>query len=115
MPGRVKQHLVDAPAGAVELLQFRAVPVRLARQCIRPGAAQLFAQRIEFLQRRAAAFAQQRLDQGRIAGEQIDVLEWRRLVENFMRVKGIHGYLHRDLLSWRLAAAGTALIACQPD
>jgi hypothetical protein len=82
--GGMKLNLVAAVAAGVESPELRRVLVGEPAPRRHRGGAPAFAELGQFAMRRRAAKGRNRIDQRLVAGEQIDVLEGRRLVENLV-------------------------------
>ncbi|MNT18028.1 hypothetical protein D3C72_1532100 [compost metagenome] len=87
MIGRVKPHLVNAAAIAVVRVQHRRDAVGLNAPVDDLGRAAAGAQRGQPGLVLLAACATHSVEQGPVAGEQVDVLQRRRLVGHFMGVQ----------------------------
>ena len=87
-------HLVDAVAGAVEVVQRRRMLVGQARQVQRLGATQLLAQRPQRLGLPACALAQHRLAQRGVRRVQVEVLQGRDGIAHLMGIERVIERVH---------------------
>ncbi len=84
--GRVELHLVDPVAKAVEIVEHRQHPVRFRAPVLHFGAADPRAELGEAGGMIARLGGAHRIGQRAIAGEQVDVLQRRRLVEHLVGI-----------------------------
>ncbi len=88
----MKLDFVHPPSAAVEIVQPGRICIGLPAQVQDGGAAEFFSQPLQLRQCFAAAPAlpHQRLLQGQVATEQVDVLERRGLVKDLVGVELVH-------------------------
>ncbi|KAF1858516.1 hypothetical protein Lal_00015033 [Lupinus albus] len=91
VPRGVELDLVHAVAAAVEVHETRREFVGQAAQVEHAGCAQRTSEPVQVVAGPAGPFARDAFAQRRVAGEQVDVTERRRLVENLVGIETVHG------------------------